>query len=98
MMGRMDCLSDLRSNVAEASWNILRMGGGTFDAISASRIILVPLEMLYFRRARKWSERRPRMPGADSLLAVLMAECIFEREKEGVGRWDVLTSSVGLSE
>jgi hypothetical protein len=63
------------------------MGNGTFDAISDSRIILVPLEMLYFRRASRRSQRRPRMPGADPLLALLMAEFIYEREKEGVGRW-----------
>ena len=52
-MVRIDFLSDLRSNVAEASWNIRRMASGTFDAISDSRIILVPLVMLYFRRARR---------------------------------------------
>ena len=53
IMGRIDFLSDLRSNVAEASWNIRRMASGTFDAISDSRTILLPLAMLYFRRARR---------------------------------------------
>ncbi len=80
-----------------------RLLGTSYGWVEELLMLLVLQELFWYhlrccilRVARKWSERRPRIPGADPLLAVLMAECIFEREKESVGRWDVQWCRFGL--